>query len=141
LTGRRMSDLQQEQEKEAFGWRVMRIVACPEARAELHRRIEQRFLQMLDEGFLDEVRGLRARGDLRRDMPSMRSVGYRQAWSYLEGEISREEMVRKAVAATRQLAKRQITWLRRERDALWYDSTVDAGRDFVIREVAKFLEL
>jgi len=141
LTGRRISELQQEQEEQTLGWRVLRVIACPESRAVLHRRIEQRFLEMLDEGFLDEVRALRARGDLDRDLPSMRCVGYRQAWSYLEGETSRDEMVNKAIAATRQLAKRQITWLRQERGALWYDSTEDTAMNFVMQEVAKFLEL
>ncbi|MGD8357025.1 MAG: tRNA (adenosine(37)-N6)-dimethylallyltransferase MiaA [Lysobacterales bacterium] len=141
LTGRRISELQQEQEEQTLGWRVLRIIACPESRAVLHQRIEQRFLEMLDEGFLDEVRALRARGDLDRDLPSMRCVGYRQAWSHLEGETSRDEMVRKAIVATRQLAKRQITWLRQERGALWYDSTEDTAMNFVMQEVAKFLEL
>jgi tRNA dimethylallyltransferase len=141
LTGRRMSELQREQREEPFAWRVLRIVACPASRAVLHRRIEQRFQQMLADGFLDEVRGLRARGDLDRDLPSMRCVGYRQAWSHLEGEIDRAEMVRRAVAATRQLAKRQITWLRRETAALWYDPTVETAQETVIGAIAGFLDL
>jgi tRNA dimethylallyltransferase len=141
LTGRKMSELQQEQREEPFAWRVLRIVACPDSRAELHRRIELRFRQMLADGFLDEVRALRARGDLDRDMPSMRCVGYRQAWSHLEGEIDRAEMVRRAVAATRQLAKRQITWLRRETAALWYDPTVETAQEKVIGAIAGFLDL
>jgi len=73
-------------------------------------------------------------------MPSMRCVGYRQAWSYLEGETGHEEMCQKALAATRQLAKRQITWLRRETDALWYDPVAANTQDSVILEVRKFLE-
>ena len=67
---------------------------------------------MLATGFLDEVRALKARGDLHPDLPSIRSVGYRQAWDYLDGHVSREVMIERAVAATRQLAKRQLTWLR-----------------------------
>ncbi len=141
LTGRRMSELQREQRKEPLAWRVLRIVACPASRAELHRRIERRFRQMLEEGFLDEVRTLRERGDLHRELPSMRCVGYRQAWSHLEGEIDRGEMVRQAVVATRQLAKRQITWLRRETAALWYDPTVITAQEKVIGEIARFLDL
>ena len=141
LTGRRMSDLQRQQCEEPFAWRLLRIVACPDSRTELHRRIELRFRQMLADGFLDEVRELRARGDLDRDLPSMRCVGYRQAWSYLEGEIDRAEMVRRAVAATRQLAKRQITWLRRETAALWYDPTVETAQKTVIDAIAEFLDL
>jgi tRNA dimethylallyltransferase len=141
LTGRRMSDLQRENGGEPFAWRVLRIVACPESRAELHRRIERRFRQMLADGFLDEVRELRARGTLDRELPSMRCVGYRQAWSHLEGEFDHAEMVRRAVAATRQLAKRQITWLRRETGALWYDPTVEAAQKTVIDAIAGFLDL
>jgi tRNA dimethylallyltransferase len=141
LTGRRMSELQREQQEEPLAWRVLRIVACPHSRSELHRRIEQRFRQMLEDGFLEEVRALRARGDLHRDLPSMRCIGYRQAWAFMEGEIDYEEMVRQAVVATRQLAKRQITWLRRETAAIWYDPTVKSARNAVIGEIASFLDL
>lgn len=140
LTGRRMSELQQEQEQRALAYRVMRIIACPQPRSILHERIELRFRQMLDEGFLEEMKTLRKRKGLTREMPSMRCVGYRQAWCYLEGEISHQEMCRKALAATRQLAKRQLTWLRRETAALWYDSTAGNVQDAVSGEVEKFLE-
>jgi tRNA dimethylallyltransferase len=84
----------------------------PSDRAVLHRRIALRFEAMLAAGFLDEVATLRARHDLEPTMPSMRCVGYRQAWTYLDGTIGREQMAEQAVAATRQLAKRQLTWLR-----------------------------
>ena len=141
LTGRKLSELQREQEEVRLGYRVLRVVACPQPRSVLHARIEQRFRQMLDQGFLQEMERLRDRGDLHRDLPSMRCVGYRQAWSYLEGEIDPAEMCRKAVVATRQLAKRQLTWLRRESDALWYDPTEESAQDFVIGEIAEFLEL
>jgi len=141
LTGRRISQLQREQEDEQLGYRVLRLVACPQPRARLHARIEQRFQLMLEQGFLREVETLRARGDLLRELPSMRCVGYRQAWSCLEGEISHAEMCRKAVIATRQLAKRQITWLRQETDALWYDPCKESAQNFVIGELGRFLEL
>jgi tRNA dimethylallyltransferase len=141
LTGRRLSELQREQQDTDLGYRVLRVVACPQPRARLHERIEQRFQLMLGQGFLREVETLRARGDLHRDLPSMRCVGYRQAWSYLEGEIDHAEMVRRAVVATRQLAKRQLTWLRRETGALWYDPCEDSGQDSVIGEIARFLEM
>ncbi len=141
LTGRPISDLQREQPDERLGYRVKRIIACPQPRARLHARIEQRFSQMLEQGFLQEVERLRARGDLHRDLPSMRCVGYRQAWSWLEGEIDRTEFQRRTVAATRQLAKRQITWLRQESGALWYDPCEESAQEFVIREIAEFLEL
>jgi tRNA dimethylallyltransferase len=140
LTGRKMSDLQQEQAGEQLDYRVLRIIACPEPRAVLHQRIEMRYRQMLEEGFMDEMKALHRRGDLKPEMPSMRCVGYRQGWSHLEGEISLEEMGEKALAATRQLAKRQLTWLRQETDALWYDPTVGNEKEFVFREVANFLE-
>jgi tRNA dimethylallyltransferase len=141
LSGRKMSDLQKEQAVQEPDFRILRIIACPQPRAVLHERIEKRFHQMLREGFLDEARALHGRGDLNRHLPSMRCVGYRQAWSYLEGEINFEEMQFKAIAATRQLAKRQITWLRRESDALWYDPVVETALDSVFGEVEEFLEL
>jgi tRNA dimethylallyltransferase len=140
LSGRKMSELQQEQEDQALDYRILKIIACPQPRATLHARIEMRFQQMLQEGFLDEMEALRKRGDLKRELPSMRCVGYRQAWGYLEGEDSFDEMCLKAVAATRQLAKRQLTWLRRETGALWYDPTVGTAQETVFREVKDFLE-
>ena len=140
LSGRKMSELQQEQEGQALDYRVLKIIACPQPRATLHQRIEMRFRQMLEEGFLGEMETLRKRGDLTREMPSMRCVGYRQAWSFLEGEDSFDEMCLKAVAATRQLAKRQLTWLRQETGALWYDPTVGTAQGIVFREVEDFLE-
>jgi len=98
------------------------IVLYPSDRAVLHKRIEKRFLTMLDQGFIEEVRRLYQRGDLSLDTPALRAVGYRHVWEYLSGTLSFEEMKEKAVAATRQLAKRQMTWLRRWKDALWLDS-------------------
>jgi tRNA dimethylallyltransferase len=84
----------------------------PQDRAWLHQRIEQRFDDMLAHGFLDEVKNLRARGDLHMDLPSMRCVGYRQAWEALDGSMPMAELRDRGVFATRQLAKRQLTWLR-----------------------------
>ena len=140
ITGRPMSELQAEQEAAALHYRVLRIVACPRPRSLLHDRIAQRFDEMMAEGFMDEMRGLFARGDLHTDLPSMRCVGYRQAWGFLAGKYGREEMREKALAATRQLAKRQMTWLRQERDALWYDPTVDGEEAEIIRKVGDFLD-
>jgi tRNA dimethylallyltransferase len=140
LTGRKMSQLQREQAEQELDYRVLRIVACPEPREVLHQRIELRFQQMLEEGFMNEMKALWTRGDLSPEMPSMRCVGYRQAWGYLEGEFDFEEMRQKALAATRQLAKRQLTWLRQETTALWYDPTIGNEKETVFREVSKFLE-
>jgi tRNA dimethylallyltransferase len=141
ITGRPMSEILQEQEEQELGYRLLKIIACPQPRSVLHERIEARFRLMLDDGFLDEMAALRDRGDLNPDMPSMRCVGYRQAWAYLDGEISLEEMEQKVLAATRQLAKRQLTWLRQETGAVWYDPTVESEQDSVFGEVKKFLEM
>jgi len=98
-------------------YRVIQLGLLPRNRSWLHQRIAQRFARMLDLGFEDEVQSLRARGDLHLELPSMRSVGYRQLWQYLDGEYGKGElaysdMIGKGIAATRQLAKRQLTWLR-----------------------------
>ena len=103
-------------------YQVHQFAIAPASRELLHQRIEQRFHQMLASDFEAEVRALFARGDLHTDMPSIRCVGYRQMWSYLEGEISYDEMVYRGVCATRQLAKRQITWLRGWDGVHWLDS-------------------
>jgi tRNA dimethylallyltransferase len=97
------------------------IALLPADRAELHRRIEARFDAMLAAGFLGEMRALIARGDLSPDLPSMRSVGYRQAWQHLAGATTFAQFRAAAIAATRQLAKRQITWLRSMKDAAVID--------------------
>jgi tRNA dimethylallyltransferase len=93
-------------------WEIQSWALVPEDRALLRHRIELRFEQMLAAGFLDEVRALHARGDLDESLPSIRCVGYRQAWDFLEGRLDEAEWVEKAITATRQLAKRQLTWLR-----------------------------
>jgi tRNA dimethylallyltransferase len=105
-------------------------------RQELARRAAERFRCMLAAGFLDEVRRLRGRPELHAGLPSMRAVGYRQAWRHLAGEIDHETMVREAVRATRQLAKRQLTWLRGEAGALWRD----ASRPGIAADLARVVE-
>lgn len=110
-------------------------VLQPRQRHWLHSRIARRFDTMLEAGFVDEVAGLRARGDLSPDMPSMRAVGYRQVWQYLDGEDSYQEMRDKGIAATRQFAKRQITWLRREQDAYQLVCEDPAHADKALRRV------
>jgi tRNA dimethylallyltransferase len=111
------------------------IALLPEDRAGLHRRIERRFDDMLAAGFLDEVRALMARGDLDADLPALRSVGYRQAWRPLRGEPTFAQFRTAAIAATRQLAKRQITWLRSMGDAVRVDPFDAAALDSVKRIV------
>ena len=113
MTGTPITILQQQQQATAMPEdQVAMIVIAPEDRTVLHHRIEQRLEIMMREGFIDEVRGLWGRGDLTEDLPSMRSVGYRQVWEYLEGRYDYDEMCYRALVATRQLAKRQLTWLR-----------------------------
>jgi tRNA dimethylallyltransferase len=125
ITGRPLSALQAEDAGEPLPYRVVKLVRAPGERAELHRRIAQRFEQMLQMGFEAEVRGLLARGDLSPSLPSMRCVGYRQMLNFLMGETDREEMLERAIIATRQLAKRQYTWLRGDHDCHWLDASGD----------------
>ena len=121
LAGKPMSELHQ-QRSEGVTWPLLSLE--PTDRAWLHRRLDQRFKQMLDAGLLDEVRGLRARGDLTADLPAMRCVGYRQAWEALDANDF-SSLVERGSAATRQLAKRQLTWLRSmpQRQVIACDST------------------
>lgn len=112
----------QADEGGSLPYTVAQLAVAPSERRTLHERIHQRFLSMLDAGFLDEVRALMNRGDLHPDLPSMRCVGYRQAWAYLSGEDEYDAFVSKGVAATRQLAKRQLTWLRKWSDVDWLQS-------------------
>ncbi|MGH1594900.1 tRNA (adenosine(37)-N6)-dimethylallyltransferase MiaA [Yersinia proxima] len=107
---------------ETLPYRVHQFAIAPVSRELLHQRIELRFRQMLDAGFETEARALFDRGDLHTDMPAIRCVGYRQMWSYLSGEIDYDEMVYRGICATRQLAKRQMTWLRGWGSVQWLDS-------------------
>ena len=96
----------------------IKLIIAPNERKTLHDIIAKRFTNMLEQGFIEEVEALMSRGDLTEKMPSIRAVGYRQVWSYLHGEVDKPTMIEKGITATRQLAKRQFTWLRRETDAL-----------------------
>ncbi|HGJ5859775.1 tRNA (adenosine(37)-N6)-dimethylallyltransferase MiaA [Arsenophonus nasoniae] len=111
VSGKSLTELTEIVEAE-LPYNVLQFAISPQDRKILHQRIEMRFLQMLNAGFEDEVSALYARGDLHQDLPAIRSVGYRQMWSYLSGEINYDEMVYRGICATRQLAKRQITWLK-----------------------------
>ena len=124
LTGRSMTELCLAEQGAAIPlpYRLLKIAVAPQERAVLHGRIETRFRTMLDKGFLAEVERLYDRGDLHTGLPSMRAVGYRQVWAYLAGQVNYAEMVENAITASRQLAKRQLTWLRGQPDAVWFDS-------------------
>ncbi|MEP1594955.1 MAG: tRNA (adenosine(37)-N6)-dimethylallyltransferase MiaA [Halieaceae bacterium] len=108
-------------------FRVVQVAICPQPRSILHRRIALRFEQMMAAGLLEEVRGLFEREELHPDLPSMRSVGYRQLWQHLAGECSLDEAVERAEAATRQLAKRQLTWLRKWPELEWIYTDEDGN--------------
>ncbi len=112
---------------------VIKLALAPSDRQVLRERAEQRFMQMLQQGLVDEVRGLFQREDIHEGLTSMRLVGYRQVWSYLAGRSSYSEMGERAVIATRQLAKRQLTWLRTEENTTWFDSTGAQVTDDVIK--------
>ena len=122
LTGKPLSQWHAEQPPpEPLPYDLHWHAIAPPDRAVLHERIARRFDQMLAGGFLDEVRQLRARGDLHLGLPSMRAVGYRQAWEHLDGAYDRSELRLRGIYATRQLAKRQLTWLRSFPDLTWLD--------------------
>lgn len=145
LTGVPLSQLRREQTRGSVseGFDVTQLALLPRDRALLHQRIALRFRRMLEQGFVDEVQRLRARGDLHQDLPAIRAVGYRQVWQYLEGQLSYDAMVEAGIAATRQLAKRQLTWLRRWPDLAGIFTQDVEGRvrknDEILAEALKFL--
>lgn len=121
ISGQTLSELWR-QEAETLPYRLLKMAVAPPDRADLHQRIAERFMQMLQQGLVEEVESLYHRGDLHPELPSIRCVGYRQVWQYLAGELSRSEMSDKGIVATRQLAKRQFTWLRGEQNLHWFSS-------------------
>lgn len=139
VTGRTLTEHWQAAEREALPYRVLKLVLAPADRAGLHRRIEARFRAMMAAGFLDEVRALKARGDLSPDMPSMRAVGYRQLWEHLDGVTDLDEAVRRGIVASRRYAKRQLTWFRAEQDAYWFDANKPDVPGAMTAVTARFL--
>lgn len=133
ISGEPLSRLQQ-QAATGYDGGIEKIILAVNDRAALHQRIETRFLQMLEQGLVDEVARLKQRGDLNLSMPSMRCVGYRQVWQHLAGELSQRQMRAKAIAATRQLAKRQITWLRKQPQKGSFDC-LNYRKDAIFREI------
>ncbi len=121
-TGRPLTDWHNKQQHNLLPYNVINLAIAPKDRAVLHERIALRFNQMLDAGFLEEVKTLYQRCDLNTSMPAIRAVGYRQAWAYFDGKCSYDEMVEKGIIATRQLAKRQLTWLRKWPEISWLDT-------------------
>ena len=133
LTGKPMSEFFADNQQ-ALPYNIYKFVIAPQDRKVLHEIIAQRFYQMLEQGFLAEVEKLYLRGDLNDKMPAIRAVGYREAWAYFQGEYDLEGMTEKAIIATRQLAKRQFTWLRRETDA---HSLVTGDNDLLAQVLSK----
>lgn len=139
LTGRPLSEQQAAGHSGGFEFPLLAVVLEPLDRERLHRRIEARFIDMLARGLEAEVAGLRAHESLHADLPSMRAVGYRQVWRYLDGACDRDTMVGHAVTATRQLAKRQMTWLRREPVADRFDSESSEVQRLVLSRLRSWL--
>ncbi len=141
LTGKPISQWQRLPGEGRLPVRTLKIILAPRDRAVLHQRISRRFDAMLAQGFLDEVRALRALPGMARiaaplDLPAIRAVGYRQAWDYLDGIGDAAQFRDRAVFATRQLAKRQLTWLRGELDARWFDPHLEGQK--LLAAVAAF---
>lgn len=122
ISGENLTTFQKKSAEDPNNFAIINIAIAPQDRAILHERIAKRFSLMLEEGFVDEVKKLFARKDLTLDTPAIRSVGYRQVWEYLQGKLTFEAMRERGIIATRQLAKRQLTWLRSLTDVTWFDS-------------------
>jgi tRNA dimethylallyltransferase len=138
ISGKTMTQLHADDKGNELDYQTLKIVIAPE-RALLHKRIEQRFEIMLKQGFIEEVEKLKANPRITFDMPSMRCVGYRQVWQYLDGDLSYDDMIFKGIVATRQLAKRQWTWLRKEQNAIWLDSTQEGYLETIKKLTEDFM--
>lgn len=125
ISGVTMSEWRRRQQAQRLPWALFQFALAPVDRATLHQRIKLRLELMMEAGFLDEVRALVARGDLHEGLPAIRAVGYRQLWQYLQGELSYDEAVERALIASRQLAKRQMTWLRAWPNLCWLETGKD----------------
>jgi tRNA dimethylallyltransferase len=141
LGGRPLSELLRLPKGTGLPYRVIRVALAPSDRSELHRRIAVRFDRMLDAGLVQELEGLRRRFALNPSLPAMRCVGYRQVWDHLDGMLSHTELRDKGIAATRQLAKRQLTWLRSTADVRVFDcldaNAATQALEFVKQQVAR----
>ena len=137
ITGVSMTQWQQQNPPEGLPYGYRHFVIAPRDRSRLHQRIEQRFDDMLERGFVEEVRQLRTRHDLDLERPAMRAVGYRQIWQYLDGDYSLEDARLKGIYATRQLAKRQYTWLRGMSERKWYDPDYPAEIERLKDEISR----
>ncbi len=138
ISGKTLTELTRTK-GEVLPFDVVQFAIAPQERSELHRRIEIRFNQMIKAGFEEEVKALYARQELHADLPSIRCVGYRQMWEYLDGNCSLDEAIYRGICATRQLAKRQITWLRSWNDLTWLDSdNIDQAYEIISNSIASY---
>lgn len=137
LSGQSLTELWARSHTQSLLFNAIKLVVMLSDRRLLHERIERRFHTMLEQGFVTEVERLRARGDLDAEKPSMRAVGYRQIWAYLNGDLHYAQMVDQGIIATRQFAKRQLTWLRGERDGIYLDGGSNRLLDHVVTELRK----
>ena len=135
IMGQSMTELTKDSQQ-SLPYNVIKVIVSPEDRAVLHQRIAERYKIMMSSGFIDEVKTLFEREDCHVDLPAIRAVGYRQAWAYLEGEYDQETLVEKAIIATRQMAKRQLTWLRAQQDGVWFDS----GSGLPVEQVVSYVK-
>jgi tRNA dimethylallyltransferase len=139
ISGKALSQWHAEQELDALPNPLLSIALAPEDRSVLHKRIEKRFHLMLEQGFLEEVTALYNRGDLSLADTSMKCVGYRQIWNYLDGDMTLPEATERAIIATRQLAKRQYTWLRSWPNTEWFDPLDKNQKQAVINRILSFV--
>jgi tRNA dimethylallyltransferase len=139
LTGQAMSVLIKQQTPHDLPYAITSITLVPSERAVLHQRIATRFEQMLEQGLVDELSGLRKKYELNPNMTAMRCVGYRQAWQFIEGEITEAQLKDTGIAATRQLAKRQLTWLRSMTENIELDCLAPDLTKSVLSELNRFV--
>lgn len=140
ITGRPMSAIRGCGEVPGENIRFIKVILAPASRELLRERIARRFQEMIDRGFIAEVARLHARPDLHRDLPSMRAVGYRQLWDFHEGRCTRDESIRRGIVATHRLAKRQMTWLRGEPDAVRHVALEPGVNTHILRRVRRALD-
>ena len=141
ISGRTLTELQGAAKPVLGDFNWLKLIVSPADRKLLHRRIERRFEQMLASGLVAELEQLRQEPRVRADLPAMRSVGYRQAWQYLDGELDQSQLLARGIYASRQLAKRQLTWLRRVADAHWYDPEAVDAQVQIEATIKRFLGL
>ncbi|MGR9071904.1 MAG: tRNA (adenosine(37)-N6)-dimethylallyltransferase MiaA [Gammaproteobacteria bacterium] len=139
ITGKPISAHLHDAENNVIPYDIKILVIAPQKRNLLHEKIAARFKNMVEQGLIQEVEKLYLRGDLSEKNPSVRCVGYRQVWSFLEGEIDYDEMIERAIAATRQLAKRQFTWLRKIQEGIWHDLSCPGEEQLIREEIEEFL--